>query len=110
MSQPLERRVIETARALIATPRTWTQGEFARDACGEPVSWRSSRAASFCVWGALNRAAYNLTGDRRQAITLADHAARALRNGTSSLSGTNDNGTHDDVMAIFDGYLAKELA
>ncbi|HZT48410.1 MAG TPA: hypothetical protein VFA64_10585 [Hyphomicrobiaceae bacterium] len=110
MSQPLERRVIEAARALIATPLTWTQGEFARDASGEPVSWRSPRAASFCVWGALNRAAYELTGDRRQAITLADHAARALRNGTRSLSGTNDSGTHADVMAIFDAYLVRELA
>jgi hypothetical protein len=107
MSQPLERRVIETARALIATPQTWTQGEFARDASGNPVSWRSPEAARFCLWGALNRAAYDMTGDRRQSITLADHAARALRNGVTSLSGTNDKGTHADVLAVFDTYLKQ---
>ena len=47
MSQPLERRIIEQARALIATPETWTQGEFARAADGNPVSWRSPQAVQF---------------------------------------------------------------
>jgi hypothetical protein len=109
MSQPLERQIIEKARALIATPDTWTQGEFARDADGERVSWRSPDAVRFCVWGALNRAAYDMTGDRRRSITLADHAARALRKGVTSLSGTNDQGTHADVLAVFDGYLKAPL-
>jgi hypothetical protein len=107
MAQPLERHIIEQARALIATPSTWTQGEFARDASGERVSWRSSQAVQFCVWGALNRAAYNATGDRRQSVTLADHAARALRNGLTSLSETNDCGSHADVLAVFDTYLKQ---
>ncbi|MGE0850240.1 MAG: hypothetical protein AB7O44_11560 [Hyphomicrobiaceae bacterium] len=107
MAQPLERQIIERARALIATPATWTQGEFARNASGERVSWRSPQAKRFCVWGALNRAAYDTTGDRRQSIALADHAARTLRNGATSLSGTNDRGTHNDVLAIFDSYLKQ---
>ena len=107
MSQPLERRIIENARALIATPGTWTQGEFARDANGERVSWRSPQAEQFCVWGALNRAAYDMTGDRRRSVSLADHAARALRQGVTSLSGTNDQGTHAEVLAVFDRYLEK---
>jgi len=34
-------------------------------------------------------------------------AARALRKGATSLSGTNDRGTHDDVLAIFDSYLKQ---
>ena len=63
MSQPLERQIVESARALIATPEAWTQGEFARDAHGEPVSWRSPKAVQFCLWGALNRVAYR--NDRR---------------------------------------------
>jgi len=107
MSQPLERRIIENARALIATPQTWTQGEFARDGNGERVSWRSPEAVRFCVWGALNRAAYDVTGDRRGAVTLADHAARTLRQGMKSLSGTNDQGTHAVVIAVFDRYLGR---
>lgn len=107
MAQPLERQIIEKARALLATPATWTQGEFARDASGERVSWRSQEAVQFCLWGALNRAAYDTTGDRRQSITLADHAARALRNGVTSLSEANDRGTHDDVLTVFDAYLKQ---
>jgi hypothetical protein len=105
MSHPLERRIIERARALIATPATWTQGEFARDATGEPVCWRSPKAVQFCIWGALNRAAYDTTGDRRQSIDLADRAARALRSGLTSLSDTNDRSTHQEVLAILDAYL-----
>ena len=107
MSQPLEQRIIEQARALIATPETWTQGEFARAADGNPVSWRSPQAVQFCLWGALNRAAYDLTRDRRQAISFADHAAAALRAMGTSLSRVNDHGTHVDVLALFDNYLKK---
>ena len=110
MSQPLERQVIEQARALIATPQTWTQGEFARDEAGNPVSWRSRQAVQFCLWGALNRAAYVMTGDRRMAITLADRAAAAMREPGGSLSRVNDHGTHADVLAIFDRHLIRSAA
>ena len=110
MSQPLERQVIEQARTLIATPATWTQGEFARDASGKPVSWRSPKAAQFCLWGALNRAAYAMTGDKLRSIPLADHAAAALREAGMSLSRVNDHGTHADVLALFDTYLKGQAA
>jgi hypothetical protein len=79
MAQPVERQIVQRARALIATPQTWTQDEFARDRCGEPVSWRSPEAVQFCIWGALNRAAREMTGDEHQRVRLADHAARTLR-------------------------------
>ena len=107
MSQPLERQIVESARALIATPEAWTQGEFARDAYGEPVSWRSPRAVQFCLWGALNRVAYEMTGDRYRSVGLADRAATALRDGVTSLSGVNDRGTHTEVLALIDKYLKK---
>ena len=104
MSQPLERRIIARARALIASPGSWTQGEFARDANDAPVNWRSPEAVRFCVWGALNRAAYEMTGDKRQSITLAERAAATLRNGRS-LSGVNDRGPHTEVLRVLDRYL-----
>ena len=110
MSQPLELQIIDQARALIATPWTWTQGEFARDEAGTPVSWRSPQAVQFCLWGALNRAAYQITGDRRRSITLADQAAAALREAGVSLSRVNDHGTHADVLAIFDRHLKQRAA
>jgi hypothetical protein len=108
MSRPLERHIIERARALIATPETWTRDEFARDAQGEPVNWRSPKAVGFCLWGALNRAAFDITGDKRQSITLADHAAAVLRERGSSLSRVNDRGAHADVLAVLDRYLKKD--
>jgi hypothetical protein len=107
MSQPLERKIVERARALIARPETWAQGEFARDAHGEPVSWRSTAAVQFCVWGALNRAAFEMTGDRYRSVPLADRAAAALRQGIASLSRLNDGGTHAEVLVLFDTYLGK---
>jgi hypothetical protein len=105
MAQPVERQIVQRVRALIATPQAWTQGEFARDGSGEPVSWRSPEAAQFCIWGALNRAAREMTDDEHQRVRLADHAARALRSLTPSLSRLNDRGTHADVLALIDGYL-----
>ena len=107
MSQPLERQIVERARALVATPQTWTQGEFARNAGGEPVSWRSPEAAQFCLWGALNRAAYDMTSHRYASVGLADRAAAALRRGVPSLSGVNDRGMHADVLAVLDKYLQQ---
>jgi hypothetical protein len=110
MAQPVERQIVQRARALIATPETWSQGEFARDRAGEPVHWGSPEAARLCIWGALNRAARELTGDERQRVRLADHAARALRGRTASISRLNDNGTHADMLALIDGYLETSAA
>jgi hypothetical protein len=110
MAQPLERQVIEHARTLIAMPTTWTQGEFARDEVGNPVNWRSPHAVQFCVWGALNRAAYDMTGDRRLSVGLADRAAKALREPGMSLSRLNDSGTHGGVLAVFDNWLETSRA
>lgn len=110
MAQPVERQIVQRARALIASPQAWTQDEFARDRAGEPVSWRSAEAVQFCIWGALNRAAREMTGDEHQRARLADHAARALRSLTPSLSRLNDRGTHADVLALLDGYLEASAA
>lgn len=105
MAQPLERKIVGRARALIGAPQRWTQGEFARDGLGQPVSWRSPEATQFCIWGALNRAAGELTEDEHLRVRLADGAARALRGTTPSISRLNDSGTHADVLALIDSYL-----
>src|SRR5215510_10163473 len=105
MARPVERQIVEQARALIAAPQTWTQGEFARDGLGAPVSWRSPEAAQFCIWGALNRAAGELTKNEHLRVRLADGAARALRGRTPSISRLNDSGTHGEVLALIDRYL-----
>ena len=108
MARALERQIIETARALIADPACWTQGEFARDGDGNPASWKSPRATRFCIWGALHRAAYDLIGDHRQSVIMTDRAACALRARGTSLSGDNDRGTHADALAVLDMYLRRQ--
>jgi len=105
MAQPLERKIVGRARGLIAAPQMWTQGEFARDGLGQPVSWRSTEATQFCIWGALNRAAGEFTANEHLRVRLADGAARALRATTPSISRLNDSGTHADVLALIDRYL-----
>src|SRR4029079_12117931 len=105
MAQPVERQIVQRARALIATPQTWTQRESARDSSGEPVSWRSPEAVQFCIWGALNRAAREMTDNEHQSVRFAAHAARPLRSMTPSLSRLNDRGAHADVLALLDTYL-----
>ena len=105
MAQPIDRQIVLRARALIATPLTWTKDEFARDKLGDPVSWRSPEAVQFCIWGALNRAAREMTDNEHQRVRFADHAARALRSMTPSLSRLNDRGAHADVLALLDTYL-----
>jgi hypothetical protein len=105
MALPVERQIVARARALIAAPHTWTQGEFAREALGRPVHWRSPEAARFCIWGALNRAACEFTPNERVRVHLTDGAARALRGTLPSLSRLNDRGSHGDVLALIDRYL-----
>jgi len=107
MAHPVERQIVQRARALIATPQTWSQGEFARDGSGEPVSWRSPEAVQFCIWGALNRSAREMIGDGHHRVRVAGLAARALRAATPSISRLNDSGTHADMLALIDGYLEQ---
>jgi hypothetical protein len=109
MAQPVERQIVQRARALIATPQTWTQDEFARDQFGEPVSWRSPEAVQFCIWGALNRAAREMTGDEHQGCVGGSRGA-SLRGMTPSLSRLNDRGAHADVLALLDTYLQTSAA
>ena len=40
MAQPVERQIVQRARALIATPQTWTQDEFARYVLADVSRWR----------------------------------------------------------------------
>ena len=110
MAHPVERQIVQRARVLIANPQTWSQGEFARDSVGEPVSWRSPKAVQFCIWGALNRAAREMISDDRQRARFVGFAARALRGGTPSISRLNDHATHADVLALIDAYLVTSAA
>jgi hypothetical protein len=61
MSKSLESVLIERAIALIESG--WTQNAMARDMQGRIVCPRSKRAVSFCGYGALMRAAWEVGGN-----------------------------------------------
>ena len=57
---PLQHQVIARALELIADEANWSQGAWARTASGKPCPWIHPGAQSFCAFGALNRAAFEL--------------------------------------------------
>ena len=78
MSKPILTQVIERARTLVADRSTWTSHALARRANSEACQPTDMRAVRFCAYGALVRAAYDLTADGEQAQRLADLAAAGL--------------------------------
>ena len=68
------RVILTEARQLIAEPEKWTQGAFARDRDGGAVDAEAEEARSFCAYGALLKASFNLAG--KPHLTASDHASR----------------------------------
>lgn len=93
------------ARALIADPKHWTQGAYARDEQGRNVSEHSSRAVCYCSVGALlcavrTDACYGSGNNYVKARNYLNGAARAL--GSSGIMVLNDSSTHEVVLVAFD--------
>jgi|RhiMetdeSRZDD1v2_1073273.scaffolds.fasta_scaffold77556_3 hypothetical protein len=84
MTYDLQRLVLSRARELVANPSTWTKCAVARDARGMPCLPHQSRAVRFCAYGAMWRAAYELTGDTRAAYELAIGTERLVMRRTSA--------------------------
>jgi hypothetical protein len=107
MSKPLNRPIIERARALIADESQWCRGALARDGSGRQVDPTDVTARRRCAYGALVAAAFELVSNLSQAHDLADAAAREIR-GSPSLINTNDTRGHAAVLALFDKALAAD--
>jgi hypothetical protein len=111
MAKPLVTLIIERARALIADQATWCQGTFAFLADGRRCSAHEAGAVRFCAYGALQRAAYDLSGKRALAEELAQKAAVAITGRTASraratIIQTNDSHGRLAVLRLFDEHLA----
>ena len=61
--------VLKDARALIADPERWTQGEAARNAHGLPVDPRDTDAACWCPIGACLRVSFTHAGPAMWELT-----------------------------------------
>lgn len=110
-----ELQAIARARNLISDPDKWCQGAQARASDGFETPALNPDACSWCAWGALISAAYDLTGHPRDATLLANNAACLLHEdivdfGITVLFSKNDNEGHAAVLALFDKALQAEAA
>ena len=107
MSKPLNRPIIERARALIADESQWCRGALARDGSGRQVDPTDAMARRRCAYGALVAAAFELVSDLSQAHDLADAAAREMHGGSSMIN-VNDTMGHAAVLALMEGGMAAD--
>ena len=105
MARPIKIQIIERARALIADEHNWCPGDLARDRMGHSVSPTDRDAEQRCALGALMAAAYEITGDPRQARDLAMTAMRPLL-GATQLTHINDARGHGATLTLFDSVIA----
>jgi hypothetical protein len=75
MAKPIFKHVIEGARAYVAVRGSWTRYTLAATIRGRECEPTDSKAKRFCAYGALVRAAYDLTNDSIEARRLAGKAA-----------------------------------
>lgn len=92
------------ARALIADPARWTQGEFARSNTGAGCLVSARNRVSLCALGAADAA----TRDEPTSTRLNNVVDQLRRHtGGMSLSTFNDRHTHAEVLAVFDAAIAE---
>lgn len=83
---------------LLSKPERWTQGEFARNTAGSPVSSTSPDACCWCVLGALTHCAMakRVSEAERVAVRDAMNDEAHKRYGTSSV--LNDATDHAGIL------------
>ena len=116
MSKPLVQQVAERARGLVAEPRSWTQYAIARTGNHRHCEPTDAKAARYCAYGAILKAAHEIAASDDQAQRLADQAAMLIMGRDSpytafeELIAVNDGhrGTaRKAVLELFDTALAK---
>ena len=110
MAKPLQHQVIARALELIADEANWSQGAWARTASGKPCPWIHPGAQSFCAFGALNRAAFELAagGGYELAISAARQVVSARGGSHAHLPEINDSEGHAVVVAMFKRALLSD--
>jgi len=110
MSDLSEIEILQKAQELIRDPEHWTQGAYARTAKDREVGFLEQPACKFCSIGAVAKVigdkSYDDYGNSdlwlrvSRAASWLDVAAQEAA--FSIAKKLNDNGTHEDVMAMFD--------
>ena len=106
MSQHEIKELLSKARKLIENPENWLQGDFSRDAEGNPCFSTEENAVCFCSIGALRRATSSGVDNHRNyrwatPTYIAARVALQVKMGTF-VDTFNDSHTHQEVLAKFD--------
>ena len=109
---------LETARALIAEPGTWTQNANARRPDGNDCGPLDPRAGAYCAIGALTCAGRHDRDRRPHALAVrrlavaigaaTPHQDRNVQSDCNAIAVWNDDPetTHADVLAAYDAAIA----
>ena len=104
------KEILAGARHLLQKPQSWSQGAFAYNEGDHRVSYNDVAACSWCLEGAIRRAAVR----GRAGETQLDRALLLVRDiihvpgNYPSIQGWNDRVTtrHSDVLAVLDQAIA----
>lgn len=96
-------QLLREAKELIADPKRWAQGAFARDSGGAVVAALDPAAVRWCAIGAL--VAVDRSDGRNQCFA-AHNALAGHLHGCSGLQTFNDSHEHAEVLALFDRAIA----
>ena len=95
--------VLEDARYILDKPEHWTQGAFARDLDGSPVSATSCKAVCFCLVGAFIKA-----GDGADTGNIYRLTMRVFPNEQRLFASLNDSSTHAEILTHLDALIEFE--
>jgi hypothetical protein len=116
MAKPIFTQLIERARALVAVRSNWTRYTLALTRNNRDCEPTDAKAARFCAYGALVRAAYDLTGSADQARRLAGQAAMWITGRQTPEEAYEEIYTLNDgppvssrkaILSLFDESLAR---
>jgi hypothetical protein len=106
------RSILTAARDTIAKPSAWARGCFARKANGDECFPKAPEACSWCMVGAIFKAAGGETAEKNEAVRFLNMAIDAHRDSVGAHRATaatyNDIWfvTHADVLARLDEAIA----
>src|SRR5262245_49267156 len=100
MSPTIDAAVLRDACALLSSPVRWTCGAWARDSTGEPCSPLAPQARQWCAWGALQKSAFALIGDKDASRKVADRIGKQLVPCPGGLAFVNERGGYDLVRTV----------
>ena len=98
------------AKAVIADPKHWTQGSYAKVAEGRNVGPAKPDAVCWCSIGAIDKVAHEESTYAARFAATRYLAVVSDKYGSSGIPDFNDNSSHETVMKAWDKAikLAKE--